>query len=400
MWTPVNKIIIFGILFGSTRMLVGAISVIYLVTKGLNVSDIALLKTFQMSVMFMFDIPLAYISDRKSKKISIVLASLFASLWLFLIGNSSTLGWFYIAEFFNAISLSMFNGAFIAYLINMKKHLEDNDAIKEIIGQYNKYHFIGMGFAAYIGSLIAGRSIDGLWILSSVIMLVITITFYFFLPVEPQEEKTSNKHNTPMKELINIFRDIFINSNNNIQVSLFLFIALYYQIIIQFWQLMLNGESITGDYNIHYYGLAFIAILFAQALAGFVIEKFSLKSIVTIFSPLILLVSITIKFIVLDATTMIFLIPLLFFISKIMMLFLQADVHTRIPSKLRATYDSVISTSGKIIIFLVLPIIGYGMEKTNYEATNRYFVIALTVIFFIFTFVVTIYRKRNSEGNL
>lgn len=395
MWTPVNKIIIFGILFGSTRMLVGAISVIYLVTKGLDVSDIALLKTFQMFIMFMFDMPLAYLSDKRSKKLSIILASLFSSIWLFLIGNCETLKWFYVAEFFNAISLSLFNGAFIAYLINMKKYLDDNNTIKAIIGQYNKYHFIGMGLAAYLGSALATNNINNLWFLSSALMFTLTITFSFLLPIEPKFFEPHNNRSRPIKELFDIFKDLFLNSENNVKVLLFLFVALYYQIIIQFWQLMLSGEDIGYIHNTHHYGLAFVSILLAQSIAGFIVEKFSLKIIVLSSGLIVLFIFSLSQFIALDSKSMIFLLPLLFMLSKIMMIFLQADVHDRIPSELRATYDSVISTSGKVMIFFILPFIGYAMKKLDYEITNLYFILSLSFIFVVFSFLTFLHKRKS-----
>lgn len=61
MWTSVNKIILYGVLFNSLRMLVGAICAIYFTTVGFSFMEITYIKTFQIFVILTLDIPLSYI---------------------------------------------------------------------------------------------------------------------------------------------------------------------------------------------------------------------------------------------------------------------------------------------------------------------------------------------------
>ena len=146
MWTPINKIIGYGVIFSSLRMLVGAISAVYLIAVGLEIQDVGFIKAFQASVIFILDIPLAYIADKKSRKLSIVISVFFALLWLFTMGVGKVRFHFYVAEFFNAISLALMSGAFTSYLIDKEKENSRNaNNIKKVLGKYHKYQFFGMG---------------------------------------------------------------------------------------------------------------------------------------------------------------------------------------------------------------------------------------------------------------
>ena len=150
MRTSIKKIFIYGVLFNSIRMLIGAISAVYLIAVGLEIKDVGFLKAFQALIIFTLDIPLAYIADKKSRRLSVVGSVLFGAVWLFVMGYGSELYHFYIAEFFNAISIALFSGSFISYLIDKGK--ENNYPVKGLIGRYNKFAFLGMGIAEFLGS--------------------------------------------------------------------------------------------------------------------------------------------------------------------------------------------------------------------------------------------------------
>ncbi|WP_236095414.1 hypothetical protein [Bartonella henselae] len=62
--------------------------------KGLTLIDIGIIRSFQAFVMMATDIPLGYFADRKSYKISIILAAAFAVTWLFFISSFYKLLWF------------------------------------------------------------------------------------------------------------------------------------------------------------------------------------------------------------------------------------------------------------------------------------------------------------------
>lgn len=60
MRSPALTVHIVGIAYGCVRMLIGAISVAYLMRAGLSLPQIGLLKSFQAAVIVFIDIPLSY----------------------------------------------------------------------------------------------------------------------------------------------------------------------------------------------------------------------------------------------------------------------------------------------------------------------------------------------------
>ena len=116
-----KKAISYGVIFNSIRMLIGASSTLFIMSKGLDLAGIAELKAFQALVILFSDIPFGYIADRYSRKFSVNLSVLCGAIWMILTALSPSISWLYVAEFFNAISIAFFGGAFQSILISISK---------------------------------------------------------------------------------------------------------------------------------------------------------------------------------------------------------------------------------------------------------------------------------------
>ncbi|ENN94326.1 hypothetical protein [Bartonella vinsonii] len=116
-----TNILAFGFLFNGIRILIGAFIVFYMFGKWVTLIDIGIIKSFQAFIMMMTDISLGYFVDRKSYKLSIILSAVFAATWLFLMGVSTSFSGFLLAEFFNALSLTLIAGAYNALLVQYAK---------------------------------------------------------------------------------------------------------------------------------------------------------------------------------------------------------------------------------------------------------------------------------------
>ncbi|WP_434525852.1 hypothetical protein [Photorhabdus asymbiotica] len=77
MWSSTKIVITYSVIFNSFRMLIGATSSIYLLSKGVSLVDLGLMKTMQASVFFILDIPTSYLADRISRKYAIALSVFF-----------------------------------------------------------------------------------------------------------------------------------------------------------------------------------------------------------------------------------------------------------------------------------------------------------------------------------
>ncbi len=359
MRSPVKKIIIYGVIFNSFRMLIGAISVVYLIAVGLEIKDVGFLKAFQASVIFILDIPLAYIADKKSRRLSVIGSVFFGAIWLFTMGYGTEKYHFYIAEFFNALSLALFSGAFISYLIDKGK--DDNYPIKEILGKYNKFVYLGMGIAALLGSAFITVDSRLIWYISGGLLGLQFLLLSLMLPEDKKFE--AEKKPNMFREISTVFKDIFARAEIKWLVICVFLAMIYFQVIIQFWQLVVQQTSGEGSGHGVYYGVIFTLVLFAQSVSGHVAEKKSDQRNVTFvvvsgaLSSFLLAWPYGYSMYFISASVV-----LMFFSNRLMTLVLLSKIHENIEGEMRATYDAVISTVTRLFLLIFIPIIGITFE--------------------------------------
>lgn len=374
---PVKKIIIYGVAFNSIRMLIGAISAVYLIAVGLEIKDVGFLKAFQASVIFILDIPLAYIADKRSRRLSVIGSVFFGAIWLFAMGYGSEIYHFYIAEFFNAISLALFSGAYVSYLIDKGK--EDNCPIKELLGKYNKFVYFGMGIAALLGSAFITVDSRVIWYISGVLLGLQFLLLSSMLP-EDKKFETEKKPNM-YREISEILKDILVRAEIKWLVFCVFLAMIYFQVIIQFWQLVVQQASGEGSEHGIFYGVIFTLVLFAQSVSGHVAEKKSDQRNVAfvvgsgVLSSFLLAWPYGYSMYFISASVI-----LMFFSNRLMTLVLLSKIHENIDGEMRSTYDSVISTVTRLFLLIFIPIIGIGFEL--YGNIVFLFLFAVTLITF------------------
>ncbi|EJL6695786.1 hypothetical protein NMR62_003565, partial [Vibrio cholerae] len=232
-----SRIIVgYGVAFNSFRMLVGAIAAIYMINQGLSIYEVGIIKSIQAMVILFVDIPLSYVADKFSRKFSIALSTLLGSVWLTFMWIGSDFNSFLIAEVFNALSLSLIGGAYLAYLIDNSESSSEAD-IKKITASYSKYHFFFVGFSGFAGGILYNYIGAYLWALAAALCLVLFFCS-FLLPSDKNHSNAGKKNRTSLFQDI---RAIYIEICSEgtvivILISGLLFVSLYYQILIQIWQ--------------------------------------------------------------------------------------------------------------------------------------------------------------------
>lgn len=99
-------------------MFVGAVSVNYLLSAGLTLGQIASLKSAQAVIFLLADIPTGIFADTFSRRLSLIISTLFGIVGFLLFFLGSGWLWFLIAEICTALSLCFWGGAFEAYAID------------------------------------------------------------------------------------------------------------------------------------------------------------------------------------------------------------------------------------------------------------------------------------------
>ncbi|WP_343562270.1 MFS transporter [Kiloniella sp. b19] len=264
----VTRLIYFGAFFSALRMLVGGVSALYLISKGVSLQEIGILKSFQAGVIFVFDAPLAYIADRYSRTMSIKLAVLFSAAWLLVTAVSSDFEHFLLAELLNALSLALFNGAFLSYLLSNTGKEEK----KPILSRYTKIQHVLMALFALLGPMtIETVSSSFLWYYASVAMF-----FWFFMSFVLIEKEKSKERSVAEEVAITVREDLkkAVSAVVNMKVLMVFVVSfgVFYQVLIQFWQPVLKNAGGISDHA-YLWGVIFFLVLSVQSLSGYLSEK-------------------------------------------------------------------------------------------------------------------------------
>jgi MFS family permease len=405
MWTPVNRIILYGVFFNATRMLVGAFSALYLLEHGMTLTDLGLLKTVQAVSILVLDVPLAYLADRYSRKLSVVLAAFFGSLWMFLMALTLNKWVFYLAEFFNALSLALVSGALISFLIDVGKHADNQRETKTLIGRFQKYQYFSMGIAAFLGAVFIDVGSSLMWYVGSVMLTGL----FFSSAVLPKdvELKPQSDHDLSVFQTFKTLAHQFKNMDYHlgwVALSLILTMA-YYQILIQFWQPYtqqgLDSINTLGDKGI-VYGSLFLLILVSQSWASHVAEKcqsFHRIRTLSIYSGVGTILIALIGLSYFPAMVPISIIAM-FANNRLLTVGLQSLFHDTIPSRLRSTYDSFVSTLLRIVLVIILPIMGWLLDQSGWPTLIYFYLASLvgTLLIFGRKMIYTAAEIQNKEA--
>ncbi|WP_375640621.1 MFS transporter [Bartonella sp. AA168HLJHH] len=366
-----TSILAFGFLFNGIRILTGAFIVFYMLEKGLTLIDIGIIKSFQAFIMMVTDIPLGYFADRKSYKISIVLAAAFAATWLFLMGFSTSFYGFLLAETFNALSLTLIAGAYNALLVQYAK--AKVTSTKKVLGSSSQYNYIGMFIFSLIGAYFADYSSQYIWYIAAFLMLMTTLFGLFFLD-DLKGEKKPNKANSLIceaKEMLSIFIKVPY-------ISLcFYFSLIFFNIFSQYWQWIFKDHNI----NVTYFdlGVTFSLILFSQLLASLLFIKLSerVNFILLLFLSASLIF--TVAFFEPRKEMAVILVCMIFYLIKYTYLRVEVVLHDSISDYFRATYESFLSTVGRFSLLVFFYMSAYMVNIFGFFSLVYIFAIYLLI---------------------
>lgn len=388
-----KTIIFYGVAFGSFRMLIGGISTLYLLSKNIDLIDLGLLKSFQFGLMMIIDLPLSYIADRYSRKLSTILGILFGSFWLLTTAFASEIWQFYVAEAFNAISLSLFGGAYISYLIDIKnKQYPDLDN-KTLLSYDNKYNSLGMAICAFVGASFLEPASNIIWIIAGTLLFIVSMGAFLQLPSDIYQSTHNNisdlKINTPnfsenLGRLISILKTKQEICYGLIVLSILL---IYFQTILQLWQPVIKNFN-TGNLG-WIYGMFFSIVSLAQLLSSYAINsniknKYTYILICLFLSLLLMLSAITLfqhstKGVVLIVISLF----IMFFGIKFLMIEASAKFHDIILNNHRSLLDGMAFFISRTILLIIFPAITYLIQKMGFIALPLIFSILITLYMFI-----------------
>lgn len=378
--TAINSVASIGIIFSSARMLIGATSAVYLLSKGITASEIGIMKSFQALLLMLLDFPLGVLADRKGRRICLILGGLAGASWLALTAATSTFWMLLIAEGLNALSLAAFNGAFDALLAEKYISERGRPALNRLLGDYHAVLFAMMAFFSLAGGTFVSPESSFFWWVASGTLLAITALIPLLISDDSdlrnqRNEAASVAVKPSLLKLIQedftlVLKKVWTDPEVRKLAMPFIIIGVFYQLIIPYWQLFFTNSNhdvfMISGFKMSLFGPIFFGIILIQSLASKAlgipsVANASQRSLLTGVAVSVVLLTFAGYFraqlwLCLAATLGVFA------LVRLQILSASAQLHNLIEDSCRASVLSALSFLTRVILIVVLPVSGFMIE--------------------------------------
>lgn len=262
--------------FEGGRMFVGATSVTYLLSAGLDITQISLLKSIQALTILFGEYPTGVIADRLGRKKSLYLSLLSAILGFLLFALGSNFFAFTIAEILTALSLCFWSGAYEAYAIEVVE-LDKTDGLMDKYFHTNQSlnSAAVLAFGA-LGGLMAEKA-NNLPYFGGTVILFLGLIMLLTLPVEKHLNDNLNNKKVPFWIHVKSSLEHGVFSKNLLPFML-MSIAIQFSIqpLLHLWQPYF--AELRGISETTFNSLVFTFYCIMNIIAGLLAVKYSTKS--------------------------------------------------------------------------------------------------------------------------
>ena len=273
---PLN-IINFAVLLQQQRYIV-AISYLFYIQNGLNLSDFLLFQSIFYFTGLIAEIPAGYIADIFSRKkvliFSYILFMLRIAMWIILPNYWTILA----GEILYGLSKAFYRGTSDSYIYD---YLKASDSTNFMINKYGKFNFFmscGSAISCLVGAWL--YKYIGFTVLLSIEMFCNTtaILLLFFLPNVPQNKKSISL-NQHIVNIFSIVKETIKNSNISIYMLYGSILSGITSIFVWNFQPIMKSFAIP----IYMFGIIYFINHMLRALCSFnahkILEKLSLEKI-------------------------------------------------------------------------------------------------------------------------
>lgn len=227
-------------IFHGLRMLPGAINVIFLLSTGITLGEIAILQfIFSLSV-FLFEIPTGVISDYISRKISVLIGMFLFVLYYLCLTKSPNLYYLYPGQLIFAIGTCLLSGAFEGWLLFTVKCEYPNSM--NMVDHYNQLrgeiNFWVTMCAGPLGSLIVYFSLENYRIVYYICIVFILIILMIIRKIPEVNYKKKGKiiFTKYINKILKDVKELFKRK----EIALFFLVqgcfVITYQVVFFYWQ--------------------------------------------------------------------------------------------------------------------------------------------------------------------
>lgn len=385
-----EKIITSCVSTSATRMLIGAVSTVYMLVSGINLYEVGLIKSTQAILIFVLGFAVGILSDRIERKWLHITALIFSTFWLYffyLAGLYKSFNLFLLAEILNAISLCVYQNNTNAYLVDQFYHEQPKGELSLALGKLGKWEFSLMAFSALLGGVLYSTLSENLFLLTTIIMSTVTVASFILLPKVSRRATHKTLPFIQKQDFLILIRKF---SRYKQAIFLFVVLSLYFQIIIQYWQAVVYAIN-KSEQNGLILGVMLFSMFMVQSWAGKAIEaKYPISRLTLALS---FLGSMALALLAEQwQSVLIYTIAICLALFVVRYTVIQTDIelHSHLLSRFRAKYDMLLNSLVRILTAVVLLIIGY--------ISNLYGIQAIQIIGLIIAIIFTLFALITSQN--
>ncbi len=367
--------------------------ILFFLANGLNLEQVGLLLSTSFFTQFIFEIPSSIWADRYSRKLILIIGTLFslvASI-IFLFGNYFL--YFFIATAFMGLAGSFKSGTDSALVYDTLLNLNRENDYNKIQSNINGIYFLGRAVVSIIGPL--AYIVDHkLPFLLSVISSLITILILFLIK-EPGYHKSSGTHFNQIKEGL---RFLLTNKNVWLIVLVFSLMSATSDVLFNYYQPVLNLTKLpVVDFAFVYFGVNVVGFIGSMAYIKFM-DKLSFRKILTFY--LLITIGASLSFATGDLFFILFFILLLSFSFGTHGVYITSLINKFVPSSHRATTISIQSLISMVMLSIFMISAGKIANDHSIFWGMIFNTIIASVAFVGFLFVKINNKFKNDYANL
>lgn len=356
-----NKYYSVILLYELARVLPHSILSIYLLSKGLGLGEIAILQTFFMAAIVLFEFPSGILSDFFDKKnmyiLSIVLI-LLSYLTIYFVDDFILLC---ISWALYGLATALKSGTMEVIYINSYKANSDHEGMKIFISNSSFYVNVGAIIGGLFGSFIYKIRGNDIYLIAVLIFAISLIISAVFLPnSKPDKERTKIQEKLIKTHFRNIVKGL---NNRNLLVILLLlcFIQFFMQPFYNYWQVMFEDFN----YKISFFGIIYIYFRFISMISARIFKKYNLTKIKNLQLYILILVTCVLlsSYFYIDNISFVIYITTLNLAFGIYSLYLEFSLVNEIEQDIMSSMISLVGTFIRIFSIVVLILTAWMLEK-------------------------------------
>lgn len=374
-------------LYNFARVLPHAILTVILLSKGMSVSQIAIIQSFYMLAAIMFEFPSGFLTDVWSEKIMYQLSLILIGISYSIILFTNNYYILCLSWFIYGMSAASMSGSLDAYFVRRAKDNHEIKRINVLINHSTLYSgLIGGGLGSFLYELLS----EHIYVLSLLLIFLSLMLITFGFHADKVDENKNTTTSESFQKITKELKNIKYQKNLIVVIGLFAIFQIISQLFYQFWQV----SFLEKDFSKTYFGLLYILFQIIAILSNNIFSKYNFSKLlipltISLSSALLLSIFATKKILFL-IFVIIFLIPFNLYNNQIIV-----NIQKESDPNIVASVVSLAGTVSSIISMIVLWMIGILNNYFDFWCVE----IVLITIFIILTLTLLIKYPSHKKLN-